>query len=171
MTVNTTNPAKPHVINGHNLFRDTDEDKERSGALDRNGTLTLGVCRTCGAAEIDLDNPCPKPAPEPVLRKLLFVMSYGTLHYEGQITRATDSSVFFLGTPGAKRETRLTRRSGMCVIETDLKPRDVEQLHRRAVAPASAEAAKLVEQANAIKRAANDMILGTLEAKAVSDAV
>jgi hypothetical protein len=43
----------------HDLY--TDEDKDRPEIIcDRNGQVVLGMCKRCGRAESQLDQPCKK---------------------------------------------------------------------------------------------------------------
>lgn len=45
----------------------TDQDKDRPDIIcDRNGQIALGMCKICGKAEIELDEPCiPQTNPVP----------------------------------------------------------------------------------------------------------
>lgn len=58
-------PGKTVMVNGHSLFTDFDEDRP-SQICDGNGSVVLGLCRICGAAEIELREPCKGKRPEPV---------------------------------------------------------------------------------------------------------
>lgn len=52
--------AEPHV-----LYTDADENKPEQ-ILDRNGQVALGLCKKCGRAEIELEEPClPRPVAKP----------------------------------------------------------------------------------------------------------
>ena len=44
----------------HDLYTDADKDKPNA-ICDRNGQVALAMCKTCGKAEIELDEPCVKP--------------------------------------------------------------------------------------------------------------
>lgn len=44
----------------HLLYKDGDLNTPKS-IVDRDGRVTLGLCRLCGAAEADLTKPCPGP--------------------------------------------------------------------------------------------------------------
>lgn len=57
----------------HNLYETGDSDAPRS-IKDRNGAVVLELCRTCGQAEIDLDNDCFDPTDMIVVLKT-FVIS------------------------------------------------------------------------------------------------
>ena len=47
----------------HDLYTDADKDKPNA-ICDRNGQVALAMCKKCGKAEIELDEPCVKPQPE-----------------------------------------------------------------------------------------------------------
>lgn len=47
-------------MNGHTLYETGDPDAPQS-ILDSNGEVTLGLCKVCGAAEIQLQQPCTVP--------------------------------------------------------------------------------------------------------------
>lgn len=53
---------------GHELYQDGDSDVP-SQLKDRNGDVVLAMCRLCGKAEIELEEPCPEvrgvPLPAP----------------------------------------------------------------------------------------------------------
>ncbi len=42
---------------GHVLYETSDEDAPDC-VKDRNGDVVLGLCRTCGRAEVELSEPC-----------------------------------------------------------------------------------------------------------------
>jgi hypothetical protein len=44
----------------HILYNTEDSDKPRE-ICDRNGEVTLGLCRVCGQGEADLEPECPGP--------------------------------------------------------------------------------------------------------------
>lgn len=45
----------------HELYTDADKDRPDS-ICDRNGQVALGLCKRCGKAEVELDEPCiPEP--------------------------------------------------------------------------------------------------------------
>lgn len=46
------------TANGHSLFTKSDPDCPDQ-VKDRNGDVVLGMCKKCGAAEIELSSPCP----------------------------------------------------------------------------------------------------------------
>ena len=47
----------------HDLYTDADKDKP-DAICDGNGQVALAMCKKCGKAEIELDEPCVKPQPE-----------------------------------------------------------------------------------------------------------
>lgn len=55
-------PNEPKVVNGHPVYTDLDEDRPNA-VCDENRQTVLNMCKVCGRAEIELDEPCtPKEA-------------------------------------------------------------------------------------------------------------
>ena len=55
---------------GHNIYTNADENIPQS-ICDSNGSVTLGLCKDCGAGEIELEEPCTKPGDRNLLRYLM----------------------------------------------------------------------------------------------------
>lgn len=55
--LHTGTAIPPKLVNGHPVF--TDNDKDRPEVIcDQNGQTVLNMCKVCGRAEIELDEPC-----------------------------------------------------------------------------------------------------------------
>jgi hypothetical protein len=73
----------------HELFKNGDPDRPRS-ICDDNGEVVLGLCRKCGAGEIELEQPCDDLTAIKRLRGKRFRHFKGGLYiFEGPVYDAT----------------------------------------------------------------------------------